>query len=477
MSGGICSLPVELIRYITDDLPFSDILTLRLTCRTLRAKATDRRFEQRFTSPTCDMSPRSLARLAAIAASPIGHLVRAITLVTTLLDGGGDRQRPSEDAIGRDDSSSASDAEDAAVHEVFPDHHRAAREAGEELRASGRDLELLCAAFGALGKLERLALDAVGLRSWETPPGRKARLRASGATMGRARRPPAGGHPIDDYGCGDRDDLRMMANHDFAIVLKAMVRTKIAIESISAYSRAWGCSLLATELRELIQTMPKAELETALSCVTSLTVSITGIGLLTWGKFAKKEPRPPVDGALEGFEQLLAAAGRLRNVDILRVKPNIRVVDEGEEQDFSAFARRVAASSLRSLTLRGFRIRTDDLVNLLQRCDKLEEVEFREASIVEGQWSQVFQCLGTMAQLRQVTLFRCYEDRLILITRPAGAEIDEMPANLGCECTRTTRMTPSQIRDGVEYHQQMVSWKCRPWDYYYRLARVRVYSF
>lgn len=476
MSGGICSLPVELIRYITDDLPFSDILTLRLTCRTLRAKATDRRFEQRFTSPTCDMSPRSLARLAAIAASPIGRLVRAITLVTTLLDDGSDRQRTSEDAIERDDSSSASDAEDAAARDVSTGHHRAARDAGEELRASGRDLEMLCATFGALGKLERLALDAVVLRSWGTPPGRKARLRASGAT-GRARRPPAGGHPIDGYGCGGRDDLRMMANHDFAIVLKAMVRTKIAIESISAYSRAWGCSLLTTELRELIQTIPKTELETALSSVTSLTVSITGIGLLTWGKFAKKEPRPPVDGALEGFEQLLAAAGRLRNVDILRVKPNIGVVDEGEEQDFSAFARRVAASSLRSLTLRGFRMRTDDLVNLLQRCDKLEAVEFREASIVEGQWSQVFQCLGTMAQLRQVTLFRCYEDRLILITRPAGAEIDEMPANFGCECTRTTRMTPSQIRDGVEYHQQMVSWKCRPWDYYYRLARVRVYSF
>ncbi|KAL1631887.1 hypothetical protein SLS56_004249 [Neofusicoccum ribis] len=451
---GLSSVPVELLQHITSSLPLQDVLALRLTDRAVSAKVTDKRFEQCFAERTCDLSTRSLEALSAIAAHPtLGSVVQKITLVTAITDEVASKRivETGYKSIGRTPKRptidvKCTDAEVAAAQEAL-DTLQETKADRERLRSSGNDLAILTDVFTRLGKLVTLSLEAGVF----TGGGRQGRRHASAAG--------------NWYGVTDRKCLWTMAAHDFSIVLQAMVRARICVEDMLVYQGGWGCSVMSVEIGSLVAKMPKADLEATLSSLKSLSISITHDSLETLGEDRKNSKVDwswlADDEIAQRFALVLSTARGLERLDIRHVRGHYYAKVRENLDFFRTIANKAAASQLRSLTLRGFGARQSDLLCLLRKSPGLEELELNEVALRTGKWSPVFHHLEHQKhQLRQLTMFRCYEESLVQITRPAGAGVDTEPWVAPHESvhTRTWRMSGQQVRAGVECTRVAEKW-------------------
>lgn len=277
-----------------------------------------------------------------------------------------------------------------------------------------------------------------------------------------------------------------MASHDFSITLRAMAQSGIAINNMLVFGKEWGCSILSAEVGALLagRAMFEAEgIRAAMSRLKYLSISVTQGSLQMFGGDLERTTVEQ-DGIvgneiLEGFADLLATCSSLEELDMrnvwmcndLGLKRNCT-----DPRFFGDIATKAVVPKLRSLTLRGWTVRAEDVLHLLRKCNDLEELELREVRLWDGQWSQVFRMLGERTrQLKQVTLYRCFEKQLIRITRPVGAVIKS--DSLGNRFTETFRLSGEEVRDGVDYCKQAERWSGRWPHTLYRRERMNEYGF
>ncbi|KAB2572762.1 hypothetical protein BFW01_g3586 [Lasiodiplodia theobromae] len=522
----LSALPTELIHLITSSLSFPDVLSLRLATRSLSAKtSSDRRFEQRFATRTSDLSTKSLKTLAAIAAHPtFGALVREVTLVTSFLDTTTlrstiyTRKKPPADSPVRvpfSDWDEVGPEELAAARRMLR-VYEALQTDRARASAEGQDLALLVAVFERLGALETLKLEASVFKSHGEPRGEEQRLHvlrafnylptpsmllpsssSSAAASNNAGGEERNGRPQLRHGeaSGRQQNRRKktqrrqiweMASHDFSITLRAMAQSGIAINNMLVFGKEWGCSILSAEVGALLagRAMFEAEgIRAAMSRLKYLSISVTQGSLQMFGGDLERTTVEQ-DGIvgneiLEGFADLLATCSSLEELDMrnvwmcndLGLKRNCT-----DPRFFGDIATKAVVPKLRSLTLRGWTVRAEDVLHLLRKCNDLEELELREVRLWDGQWSQVFRMLGERTrQLKQVTLYRCFEKQLIRITRPVGAVIKS--DSLGNRFTETFRLSGEEVRDGVDYCKQAERWSGRWPHTLYRRERMNEYGF
>ncbi|KKY28935.1 putative f-box domain protein [Diplodia seriata] len=513
-SATLPALPTELLHLVVSSLRFADLLALRFVCHSLAAKvSSDKRFERRFAARTSDLSTKSLETLAAIVAHPIfGTLVRQVTLVTSFLDADtllevvrtGKKPPPQlperASSVRRDDLG----PEELAVTRELLGVYEALRTDRAQSSVSGRDVELLAAVFARLGALRTLRLEASVFKCRGEPRGKEQRLhvlrapdylpKASVLRLVDAEGGEGSQFRIDDadgewHGRRQKTPRRQiweMAVHDFNIALRAMAQSGIAIDSMLVFGKEWGCSVLSAEVGKLLADDATSGAEVAraaVSCLKSLSISVSRGSLKMFGGDGEKNT-VDWDGIdsnedIEGFGDLLAMASSLEKLDMRKVRMYNELGLSRSVTDpnfFRSIATKAAVTKLRSLTLRGWTARGDDLSHLLWRCSSLEELELREVRLWDGQWSQVFGLLAEQTrQLKQVTLYRCFETQLIRITRPEGATVES--DNSCCEFMDTVKLSGEQVRDGIEYCKQAETWTgSRPHRVYQR-ERMKEYGF
>ncbi|OJD33994.1 uncharacterized protein BKCO1_2600013 [Diplodia corticola] len=438
---------------------------------------------------------KSLETLAAIVAHPIlGTLVRDVTLVTSFLDTDTLLEvvrthkkppvQPPERAstVRRDD---VGPEELAATRELLGvyDDLRADRARSS---ASGRDVELLGAVFAQLRALRTLRLEASVFKCRGEPRGKEQRLHVLRAPDYLPK--ASSSRPVGDEQPQKTPRRRIweMAVHDFNITLRAMAQSGVAVDSMLVFGKEWGCSVLSAEVGKLLadDSMCGAEVvRAAVSRLKCLSISVSRGSLQMFGGDGEKKAahRNYIDSNedLEGFGKLLAMCASLEQLDMRKVRMYNDLGLSRSVTDpnfFRSIATKADVTKLRSLTLRGWTARGADLSHLLWRCSSLEELELREVRLWDGQWSQVFRLLGERArQLRQLTLYRCFETQLICITRPAGAAV--RPDDACYEFMDTVKLSGEEVRGGIGYCKQAETWTGSRPHRVYRRERMKEYGF
>lgn len=470
MPSSFTSLPVELSTIIIDEVDSRDISSLRLTCSRLRS-TTLYRFRQAFTHRTTNMSSKSLQALTAICEhEDLGPAIRSLTIVaacydTTFLQKVLDTKRPykkyneEHGPVVRENHKPCTREE---LNTVATQHNLLIRRKADQAKvaASKSDLMQLTATLQTASNLRTITLEA-GL--YHYPEIRVAASQSRGAWA----------------------EVWKRALHVYSVTMTALAQSKLRIEELHIYGGKRGCSVPAYDMHRLMPDLLAKGLKEVLVQLRVLSLNYATRLLEAERPFGVKGFQGYPRRIEESNTKLVSLATDKRNylgpAYFLSLCPNLQELDIGyyalrvpewcSSGDFSAywggyenvfdqFTNSVRLPKLLKCKIRGQSIRQHALLQLLKDSSRLETLELRFVTLVEGgSWGTIFdQC----RHLDSLILLRLFQGNRSVLTRRDHQRGPGYKLTAGSD----------RLRNGIEYTTP--DWEPNsPWIHAYSRMKQR----
>lgn len=441
-------LPFDVLELIASRLDLESICRARLSCKHLSAKFSGPAFQQFIKVKKITMDRNGMADVKSLASHPtFGPAVQDLTLVTPVYD-----TKPLEDVVStrerrvteRDGVFGSMTTKTCTTEELEKaasdlERMKAQQMSQRTMQADGSMLQCLTDALRSFGDLSSLHLEA----AVHQEPSDLVSTRVSNVQQ-----------------------LLVAASTSYRLIATAIALSKVKLHTLILFHNTNRCSIPITDIGAHMPALMEQGFDEAAATIRRMSFSMSTSAeadIEETDNDGTDNDEADDDENTEGIApetehysapaELLAPMHDLEDLEIHFYRDRGASIERYDEM-FSEIAAQRHWPRLRKCSLRGLRVRQEDLILFFQKHASITTLELHEISLTQGTWPPVFAQLCSMTNMERVSLSTLWSQRLVSLRLPGEKAPEDYVTWLPCTrgpLVHTRMLSRTKLETGLPF--------------------------